>query len=70
MPTFTTPSMTHSRLAYTEILTDEKKETASAFWTKANAHFNRCGITVGRVLTDIGNRRETPFRSRETPFRR
>jgi transposase InsO family protein len=44
----------HSRLAYTEILDDEKKESASAFWTRANAYFNSCGITVTRVLTDNG----------------
>jgi transposase InsO family protein len=45
----------HSRLAYTEILDDEKKETASAFWTRANAYFQACGITVTRVLTDNGS---------------
>jgi transposase InsO family protein len=41
-------------LAYSEILTDEKKETAAAFWTRANAYFAGCGITVRRVLTDNG----------------
>jgi transposase InsO family protein len=45
----------HSRLAYTEILDDEKKETASAFWTRANAYFASCGVTVTRVLTDNGS---------------
>ncbi|MEU0436025.1 IS481 family transposase [Streptomyces sp. NPDC006290] len=44
----------HSRLAYSEILTDEKKETAAAFWTRAQAFFTSCGITVERVLTDNG----------------
>ncbi|OIK00153.1 IS481 family transposase [Streptomyces colonosanans] len=44
----------HSRLAYSEILTDEKKETATAFWTRAHAYFTSCGITVERVLTDNG----------------
>ena len=44
----------HSRLAYSEILTDEKKETAAAFWTRANAYFAAAGITVTRVLTDNG----------------
>ena len=42
----------HSRLAYCEILNDEKKETACAFWERANAWFNSCGISVKRVLTD------------------
>jgi len=38
----------HSRLAYTEILTDERKETAAAFWQRALAYFTSCGITVAR----------------------
>ena len=45
----------HSRLAYTEILADEKKETAAGFWERANAYFQSCGITVKRVLTDNGS---------------
>jgi transposase InsO family protein len=44
----------HSRLAYTEILTDERKDTAAAFWQRANTWFNNHGITVRRVLTDNG----------------
>jgi transposase InsO family protein len=50
----------HSRLVYSEILADERKETASAFWTRANAYFTSCGITVLRVLTDNG----APYRSK------
>ncbi|MGJ1679208.1 IS481 family transposase [Clavibacter sepedonicus] len=45
----------HSRLAYSEILTDERKETAAAFWARANAFFTAAGITVIRVLTDNGS---------------
>ncbi|KQR64184.1 transposase [Arthrobacter sp. Leaf337] len=45
----------HSRLAYTEILTDEKKDTAAGFWARANAYFESHGITVKRVLTDNGS---------------
>jgi transposase InsO family protein len=45
----------HSRLAYTEILPDERKETAVAFWQRANAYFTAAGITVHRVLTDNGS---------------
>ena len=45
----------HSRLVYSEILDDEKKETAVAFWARAEAYFARCGITVKAVLTDNGN---------------
>ncbi|HSU48359.1 MAG TPA: IS481 family transposase, partial [Arthrobacter sp.] len=45
----------HSRLAYTEILPDEKKDTAARFWERANAYFESCGITVKRVLTDNGS---------------
>ena len=44
----------HSRLVYSEILANERKETAAGFWTRANAYFNSCGITVLRVLTDNG----------------
>ncbi|MGW4412801.1 IS481 family transposase [Nonomuraea sp. NPDC004702] len=44
----------HSRLAYTEILPDETKQTAAAFWHRAHAHFTSLGITVRRVLTDNG----------------
>ncbi|WP_121188546.1 IS481 family transposase [Nocardiopsis sp. Huas11] len=45
----------HSRLAYSEILADEKKETATGFWERAHAYFASCGITVERVLTDNGS---------------
>ncbi len=45
----------HSRLAYTEILTDERKETAVGFWLRAQAWFTSHGITVRRVLTDNGS---------------
>jgi hypothetical protein len=45
----------HSRLAYSEILADERKETAAAFWIRAHAYFAGCGITVHRVLTDNGS---------------
>ena len=45
----------HSRLAYSELLADECKETAAAFWLRANAWFNDCGFTVRNVLTDNGS---------------
>jgi transposase InsO family protein len=45
----------HSRLAYTEILADEKKDTAAAFWRRASSYFAACGITIQRVLTDNGS---------------
>ena len=45
----------HSRLAYSELLTDERKESAAAFWRRANAYFADAGITVRRVLTDNGS---------------
>jgi len=45
----------HSRLVYSEILTDERKDTAAAFWTRAERWFAVHGITVARVLTDNGN---------------
>lgn len=45
----------HSRIAYSEILGDERKETASQFWVRANAFFADLGIVVKRVLTDNGS---------------
>jgi hypothetical protein len=35
----------HTRLAYSEILTDEREETAAGFWTRANTFFTAYGIT-------------------------
>jgi leucine-zipper of insertion element IS481/Integrase core domain len=43
----------HSRLAYTEILPDETRETAAAFLTRAHAWYAAAGITTERVITDI-----------------
>jgi transposase InsO family protein len=52
----------HSRLAYSELLPDEKKDTAAAFWNRAATYFAGCGITVRRVLTDNGGcYRSIPF---------
>jgi transposase InsO family protein len=45
----------HSRLAYSEIHPDEKQQTATGFWTRAQAFFATAGITVERVLTDNGS---------------
>lgn len=45
----------HSRLAYSEILADEKKETAAAFWIRARAFFAAAGISVHAVMTDNGS---------------
>jgi transposase len=45
----------HSRLAYSEILEDERKETASSFWLRAAAWFEEMGITISEVLTDNGS---------------
>ena len=45
----------HSRVVYSEILTDEKKESAAGFWERANAFYAGLGITVARVMTDNGS---------------
>ncbi|HCF99808.1 MAG TPA: IS481 family transposase [Chloroflexi bacterium] len=45
----------HSRLVYSEILADEKQETATGFWHRANAYYASHGITVKRVLSDNGS---------------
>jgi hypothetical protein len=48
-----------TRLAYVEVLDDEKPATAIAFLRRAVAFYRRHGITVERLLTDNGN----PYRS-------
>ena len=48
-----------TRLAYAEVLRDEKAVTAVAFLRRAVAFFERHGITVERLLTDNGS----PYRS-------
>jgi transposase InsO family protein len=45
----------HTRVVYSEILTDEKKESAAGFWERANAFYAGLGITVARVMTDNGS---------------
>ncbi|MFJ7158252.1 IS481 family transposase [Streptomyces sp. NPDC101118] len=45
----------HSRLAYSEVLPDERQHTAIAFWQRAQAFFTAHHITVERVLTDNGS---------------
>jgi transposase InsO family protein len=44
-----------SRLAYTEILPNERKESVIAFTRRALAWFERFGITVERLMTDNGS---------------
>jgi transposase InsO family protein len=44
-----------SRLAYAEVLADERATTAIAFLRRALAFFGRHGIEVERVLTDNGS---------------
>lgn len=43
-----------SRYTYVEILPDEKRYTATAFWLRAVREFQQRGIKVQRVLTDNG----------------
>jgi transposase InsO family protein len=45
----------HSRLAYAEMLRDEKATTAIGFLRRAIAFYRRHGIHVERVLTDNGS---------------
>jgi len=44
-----------SRLAYTELLLDERKESACAFLARALAFFGAHGVSVERVMTDNGS---------------
>lgn len=50
----------HSRLAYSEILDDERKETVVAFWGRATTWFAAAGVEIKAVMTDNGN----PYRSK------
>ncbi|HET6379390.1 MAG TPA: IS481 family transposase [Methylocella sp.] len=45
----------HSRLAYTELLPDEKKESALGFLARALAWYERQGVNVEGVMTDNGS---------------
>jgi transposase InsO family protein len=45
----------HSRLAYSEIHDDERRETAAAFWVRARACFADAGIHVHAVMSDNGS---------------
>jgi transposase InsO family protein len=42
----------HSRLAYSEILTNEQGVTCAAFWSRAQQFFHDQAITVEAVMTD------------------
>ncbi|WP_191412384.1 IS481 family transposase [Salinibacterium sp. ZJ70] len=44
----------YSRLAYSEIHTDERRETAAGFWIRARAFFQQAGFEVEAVMTDNG----------------
>jgi transposase InsO family protein len=44
-----------SRLAYAEILADERKETAAGFMSRAISFYQQRGISIERVLTDNGS---------------
>jgi transposase InsO family protein len=48
-----------TRLAYAEVLADEKPTTAIAFLRRATAFYRRHGMTVRELLTDNGS----PYRS-------
>ena len=45
----------YSRVAYAEVLPDERKESATAFLQRAIRWFGQLGITIKRVLTDNGS---------------
>ena len=45
----------HSRLAYAEVLPDQKARTAIGFLHRAVAFYRRYGITIERLLTDNGS---------------
>ena len=44
----------YSRVVYSEILDDERKDTAAGFFQRANVFFEDLGVTVQAVMTDNG----------------
>jgi len=44
-----------SRIAFSQIMPDEKKESAIAFLKAALAYYKSLGVTVARVMTDKGS---------------
>ena len=44
----------HSRIAFTQMHPDERKESATAFLRDAVAHYQGLGVCIERVLTDNG----------------
>ena len=44
----------HSRIAFTEMYPDERKESAISFLNSAVAYYSKLGITVQRLITDNG----------------
>jgi hypothetical protein len=44
-----------TRLAYVELLADERGETAAGFLRRAAAWFEGMGVTVERVMSDNGS---------------
>ena len=45
----------HSRIAFSQILPDERKKSAIAFLKAAVAYYQSLGVTVERVMTDNGS---------------
>jgi transposase InsO family protein len=45
----------HSRIAFSQVLVSERKESAIAFLKAAVAHYKCLGITIERVMTDRGS---------------
>jgi transposase InsO family protein len=45
----------HSRVAFSQIMPDEKKQSATAFLKAAVAYYQSLGVTIQRVMTDNGS---------------
>src|SRR5262249_23942146 len=44
-----------SRIAFVQVLADQRKESAVAFLEAAVAHFAKLGVRIERVMTDNGS---------------
>jgi transposase InsO family protein len=45
----------YSRIAYSEVLDDERATTAAGFWSRAVVFYATFGISIERVITDNGS---------------
>ena len=51
----TVPDVQFSRVAFVQVMPDDKKQSATAFLKAAVAYYASLGVAVTRVMTDNGS---------------